>query len=197
MIVFTQQRRLTSTSPLRISLTFWHRLMPRCTARRTMATISKSTPHIVRTAKDPRQQGLHRVTVSKVEQVNSSVRLIQLEFPSTGVGQSILCLVPSFWSHDFSTKCLSVIAQDHSTSIENRIAHMLSVPGRQHYGSLQLSRSMHKTRNQHFPLPTPAYKFNTVQLQPPSRPMARRLHSLHFPSRGLHHHLRPSTHGEK
>lgn len=55
-----------------------------------MATISDSTPHVVRTAKDPRQRGLHRVTVSKVEQVNSSVRLIQLQLPSTGVGPSNL-----------------------------------------------------------------------------------------------------------
>lgn len=56
-------------------------------ARRSMATVSDSIPHLVRTARDPRQQGLHRVNVSKVDQVNSLVRLIQLELPSNSVGQ--------------------------------------------------------------------------------------------------------------
>jgi hypothetical protein len=58
-----------------------------------MATLSSSIPHIIRTAKDPRQQGLHRVTVSKVDQVNSYVRLIQLELPSN-VGPSNLLSCP-------------------------------------------------------------------------------------------------------
>ncbi len=51
-----------------------------------MAIVSDSVPHIVRTAKDPRQEGLFNVTVSKVDEVNSSVRLIQLDLPNTGVG---------------------------------------------------------------------------------------------------------------
>ena len=55
-----------------------------------MAAISNSIPHIVRTAKDPRQEGLLDARVSQVEEVNSSVRLIKLELPSTGVG-SVAC----------------------------------------------------------------------------------------------------------
>ncbi|KAF7508018.1 hypothetical protein GJ744_009915 [Endocarpon pusillum] len=48
-----------------------------------MASVSNSLPHIVRTAKEPRQHHLHSVMLSKVDQVNSSVRLIQLQFPNT------------------------------------------------------------------------------------------------------------------
>jgi hypothetical protein len=53
-----------------------------------MASVSDSVPHIVRTAKDPRQQSLFNVKVSEVDQVNSFVRLIQLELPKNGVGSS-------------------------------------------------------------------------------------------------------------
>ncbi len=53
-----------------------------------MASVFNSVPHIIRTAKDPRQLDLHKVIVSKVDEVNSSVRLIQLQFPNTGVGTS-------------------------------------------------------------------------------------------------------------
>jgi hypothetical protein len=53
-----------------------------------MASASDSVPHIVRTAKDPRQQGLFNVKVSEVDQVNSLVRIIQLELPNNVVGSS-------------------------------------------------------------------------------------------------------------
>lgn len=64
-----------------------------------MATVSNSIPHIIRTAKDPRQEGLFNVHVSKVDQVNSSVRLIQLELPNTTVGPKH---VPAFAAGRFS-----------------------------------------------------------------------------------------------
>jgi hypothetical protein len=51
-----------------------------------MVTASDSLPHIIRTAKDPRQDGLYSVTISKIDEVNSSVRLIQLALPNAGVG---------------------------------------------------------------------------------------------------------------
>lgn len=50
-----------------------------------MATVSDSIPHLVRTSNDPRQEGLHFVTVSKVHEVNSSVRLIRLQLADGGV----------------------------------------------------------------------------------------------------------------
>lgn len=55
-----------------------------------MAAVSDTIPHIVRTAQVPRQEGLHHVQVSKIDQVNSSVRLIQLQLPSTDVGPEIV-----------------------------------------------------------------------------------------------------------
>jgi CHAD domain-containing protein len=51
-----------------------------------MASDTASIPHIIRTAKDPRQEGLHDVRVSKVDQVNSFVRMIQLALRNDGVG---------------------------------------------------------------------------------------------------------------
>ena len=55
-----------------------------------MAHISAATPHIVRTAKDSRQEGHHHVRISKIDQVNSSVRLIQLQLSSTDVGLEVV-----------------------------------------------------------------------------------------------------------
>ena len=53
--------------------------------KRTMASVVDAIPHMTRTATDPRQTGLYKVTVSKVDQVNAKIRLIQLALPKDGV----------------------------------------------------------------------------------------------------------------
>src|SRR5947209_3401958 len=55
---------------------------------RSMASVVDSIPHTVRTAKDPRQAGLYNVTISRIEQVNSRIRLQQLSLPRDGVRKS-------------------------------------------------------------------------------------------------------------
>lgn len=61
---------------------------------RRMAAISKSIPHLVRTARDARQEGLYNARISQVEQINPSVRLIKLELPSTSVGSVAALRIP-------------------------------------------------------------------------------------------------------
>lgn len=52
-------------------------------ARRNMSTrqSTDSVPHELRTASEPRQDSLHPVRLSKVTQVNPTVRLLQLTLP--------------------------------------------------------------------------------------------------------------------
>ena len=52
-------------------------------ARRNMSTNQSidSVPHEIRTASEPRQNALHSVRLSKVTQVNPTVRLLQLTLP--------------------------------------------------------------------------------------------------------------------
>lgn len=54
-------------------------------SRRTMATVKESIPHIIRTADDPRQQGVWTARISEIEQVNSKIRLLKLSLPRDGV----------------------------------------------------------------------------------------------------------------
>ena len=61
---------------------------------RAMASVVDSIPHTVRTAKDPRQAGLYDVTLARIEQVNSRIRLLQLSLPRDGVRQSTLFAHP-------------------------------------------------------------------------------------------------------
>ncbi|KIW17238.1 hypothetical protein PV08_04429 [Exophiala spinifera] len=49
-----------------------------------MATVKDSIPHIIRTAEDPRQQGVWTARLSKIEQVNSKIRLLNLSLPREG-----------------------------------------------------------------------------------------------------------------
>ncbi|EXJ56585.1 hypothetical protein A1O7_06929 [Cladophialophora yegresii CBS 114405] len=49
-----------------------------------MATVKDSIPHIIRTAEEPRQQGVWSARLSKVEQVNSKIRLLRLSLPKDG-----------------------------------------------------------------------------------------------------------------
>ena len=50
-----------------------------------MATVKDSIPHVIRTANDPRQSGLHDAIISDVQQVNSKIRLVKLSLPRDGV----------------------------------------------------------------------------------------------------------------
>ncbi|KAK4936307.1 hypothetical protein LTR10_022784 [Elasticomyces elasticus] len=49
-----------------------------------MATVKDSIPHIIRTAEDPRQKGVWTARLSKIEQVNSKIRLLRLSLPKDG-----------------------------------------------------------------------------------------------------------------
>lgn len=51
----------------------------------SMASVVDSVPHLVRTANDPRQTGLYDATLSRIEQVNLRIRLLQLSIPRDGV----------------------------------------------------------------------------------------------------------------
>lgn len=69
--------------PRQISTTIPHQLNIQC-ARRNMSTnkSTNSVPHELRTASEPRQVSLYSVRLSKVTQVNPTIRLLQLTLPS-------------------------------------------------------------------------------------------------------------------
>merc|ERR1711939_41547 len=54
------------------------------TKSRGMATVKDSIPHIVRTAEDPRQKGVWSARLSRIDQVNSKIRLLRLSLPKDG-----------------------------------------------------------------------------------------------------------------
>ncbi|OAL26141.1 hypothetical protein AYO20_10194 [Fonsecaea nubica] len=49
-----------------------------------MATVKDSVPHIIRTAEDPRQRGIWTARLSKVEHINSKIRLLRLSLQRDG-----------------------------------------------------------------------------------------------------------------
>ncbi|RVX66153.1 hypothetical protein B0A52_09882 [Exophiala mesophila] len=49
-----------------------------------MATVKDSIPHIIRTADDPRQNGIWSARLSRIEQINSRIRLLRLSLPKEG-----------------------------------------------------------------------------------------------------------------
>ncbi|KIX92150.1 uncharacterized protein Z520_12143 [Fonsecaea multimorphosa CBS 102226] len=49
-----------------------------------MATVKDSVPHIIRTAEDPRQSGIWTARLSKIEHVNSKIRLLRLSLQRDG-----------------------------------------------------------------------------------------------------------------
>ncbi|EXJ74442.1 uncharacterized protein A1O5_02738 [Cladophialophora psammophila CBS 110553] len=49
-----------------------------------MATVKDSIPHIIRTAEDPRQEGIWTARLSKIEHVNSKIRLLRLSLQRDG-----------------------------------------------------------------------------------------------------------------
>lgn len=82
----SRQYRLTSCAAFTSSLTRISTIpLARRTGSRKMATVKDSIPHIVRTAHEPRQQGMWTATLSKIEQVNSTIRLLRLSLPKDGV----------------------------------------------------------------------------------------------------------------
>ena len=48
-------------------------------------TSNSHVPHIIRTAADPRQSGMHTVFVSDIQEVNENIRLILLLIPTDEV----------------------------------------------------------------------------------------------------------------
>lgn len=58
------------------------------TARRMSSQREDSIPHELRTAAEPRQNRLYPVRLSHVEQINPSIRLLQLAIPQ----ENIVCL---------------------------------------------------------------------------------------------------------
>lgn len=51
-----------------------------------MADVKDAIPHVVRTAADQRQEGLHDATIGRIEQVNSKIRLFRLYLLPDAVG---------------------------------------------------------------------------------------------------------------
>ncbi|EXJ88494.1 hypothetical protein A1O1_05424 [Capronia coronata CBS 617.96] len=49
-----------------------------------MATLIDSIPHIIRTAEDPRQEGVWTARLSRIDQVNSKIRVLRLSLPKDG-----------------------------------------------------------------------------------------------------------------
>ncbi|RMD41589.1 hypothetical protein DV735_g3535, partial [Chaetothyriales sp. CBS 134920] len=67
----------TAMRPMLLVRTHAKRLISTTTSLK-MAPVNDSTPHVVRTAHEPRQTGTWHATVSKIEQVNSTVRCFRL-----------------------------------------------------------------------------------------------------------------------
>jgi len=51
---------------------------------RRMGPSRSALSHIERTAREPRQNALHQVVLSRIEQVNPKIRLLRLEIPDRG-----------------------------------------------------------------------------------------------------------------
>lgn len=62
-----------------------------------MATVKDSIPHVVRTAHEPRQDGMWTATLSKIEQINSTIRLLRLSLPKDGVGALAVLRIEYSW----------------------------------------------------------------------------------------------------
>lgn len=57
--------------------------------RRTMASVREDNiPHVVRTAADQRQKDMYSATIGRIEQVNSTIRLLRLYLDNDQVGLS-------------------------------------------------------------------------------------------------------------
>ena len=57
--------------------------------RRTMASVREDNiPHVVRTAADQRQKDMYSATIGRIEQVNSTIRLLRLYLDNDQVGES-------------------------------------------------------------------------------------------------------------
>ena len=54
---------------------------------RKMATVKDSIPHVVRTAKDERQRTMYSASIGRIEQVNSTIRLLRLYLDNEQVGR--------------------------------------------------------------------------------------------------------------
>lgn len=65
-------------SGLKLSSIYAHSLLVTKCSRRNMATVKDSIPHTVRTAADQRQRALYTATIGRIEQVNSTIRLLRL-----------------------------------------------------------------------------------------------------------------------
>ena len=188
-MIIHAQRRFIST-PLRTSSICCRRLKSLGAAGRSMASVSNSIPHIIRTAKDPRQHDLHRVIVSKVDEVNSSVRLVQLQFPNTGVSPSKfphIVLLAFLHNYGFLARWLHymfmIVPPLLWAPISSHCTVICSILDYECLANNSTIPSYHTYH--HRP---------TVHIHPPPRPMARRPCPFHPPSRRLYHHIRPSTH---
>jgi hypothetical protein len=94
-----------------ITLTMFHKLLrPRvplfsplsCHSNvRTMATIRSSLSHEERTAQEPREARLEPVTVSRIDTVNDTIRLIRLSAMKPGHTLKVLISYPFGASHHF------------------------------------------------------------------------------------------------
>ena len=74
---------------------------------RAMSNAPTNRPsHEERTAAEPRQNALHQVILSKIQQVNPTIRLLELE--AVEKGESILVRVPrfSFLPSPFPPQCV-------------------------------------------------------------------------------------------
>ena len=57
-----------------------------------MATVKDSIPHVERTATDQRQTSMFRASIGRIEQVNSTIRLLRLYLDSDQVRQ-VRCII--------------------------------------------------------------------------------------------------------
>lgn len=74
-------RRVHCSSPLRF--------ISRPTPCRTMATVRANLPHEDRTVKEPRQNDIHPVVLSEIEQVNNDIKLFKLSIMNKEKGVKV------------------------------------------------------------------------------------------------------------
>lgn len=83
---------LCSSPPLNRLQSYRSNLVFSTARRRAMASVADSIPHTVRTAKDPRQNDIYDVSLARVDQVNSTIRLLRLALRRDGVCDAYLLL---------------------------------------------------------------------------------------------------------
>lgn len=110
------------------------------TARKMSSQREDSIPHELRTAAEPRQNRLYPVRLSHVEQINPSIRLLQLAIPQ----ENNVCLrLLSPTLRDMAQSHLELASEASSRYCDSRSTSNIAMTRRIAHTTLRTTRSSH------------------------------------------------------